>query len=393
MNKKNASRLHQDDLVSDGAILLQQYAREVEPTDTLPEDKLHPVLMGLFGEVGSIMATTKKHMREDKAYAGYREAVEEEFGDVLWYFTSLCRRLGVGVDAIFSRAIASGSFDKNLAACDLKGSPVSEVFSNKSLPSLDQALTNLGQAIASLLDVKELNPKAQELLVRFAQCYLQALQLAKVSFSRIARMNIEKTRGRFLDWDPRELPTFDENFPTREQLPSHFEISISQQSDGKSYLRWNGVNIGDPLTDNIRDPDGYRFHDVFHLSYAAILHWSPVFRALIKQKRKSNPKVDEAEDGGRASVVEEGLTAWIFSYAKSLNFFEGHDSLSFDLLKTVQQFVRGYEVQECPLKLWERAILRGYEVFRLIRENGGGTVVGDRERREIEYRPIQETVA
>jgi hypothetical protein len=43
----------------------------------------------------------------------------------------------------------------------------------------------------------------------------------------------------------------------------------------------NGVFIGDPLTDNIRDPDGYRFHDVFHFARAAILHWSPTFRALI----------------------------------------------------------------------------------------------------------------
>ena len=30
--------------------------------------------------------------------------------------------------------------------------------------------------------------------------------------------------------------------------------------------------------------------------------------------------MDEAQDGGRAIVVEEGLTAWIFSRAKELNF-------------------------------------------------------------------------
>ena len=55
--------------------------------------------------------------------------------------------------------------------------------------------------------------------------------------------------------------------------------------------------IGDTLTDNVRDPDHYRFHDVFHLAYAAILHWSPVVRALIKQKRKSVQYIDENEDG------------------------------------------------------------------------------------------------
>ena len=73
-------------------------------------------------------------------------------------------------------------------------------------------------------------------------------------------------------------------------------------------------------------------------------------------------------DGGRASVIEEGLTAWIFSRAKQLNFFEGQKGVSVDLLKTVQQFVQGYEVEKCPLKLWETAILRGYAVFRQVRE-------------------------
>ena len=123
--------------------------------------------------------------------------------------------------------------------------------------------------------------------------------------------------------------------------------------------------------------------------HAAILHWSPTFRALIKHKRKSDPKLDEAQDGGRAIVVEEGLTAWIFSRAKHLNFFDGKGDVSFDLLKTVQQFVQGYEVEDCPLKLWERAILDGYEVFRQVRNRSGGIVIGDREARKISYKPIE----
>ena len=129
---------------------------------------------------------------------------------------------------------------------------------------------------------------------------------------------------------------------------------------------------------------------MFHFAHAAILHWSPTFRALVKQKRKSDPQVDEAQDGGRAIVIEEGLTAWIFSRAKQLNFFEGQDSISFDLLKGVQQFVHGYEVEKCPLKLWERAILDGYKVFRQVRDRNGGIVVGDREARTITYRSIDE---
>ena len=111
-------------------------------------------------------------------------------------------------------------------------------------------------------------------------------------------------------------------------------------------------------------------------------------RSLIRQKRKSDKTVDEAQDGGRAIVVEEGLTAWIFSRAKDLHFFENQKSISFDMLKTIADFVKGYEVNECPLNLWERAILDGYAVFRQVRASKGGVVIGDRKARTIEYRPL-----
>jgi hypothetical protein len=111
-----------------------------------------------------------------------------------------------------------------------------------------------------------------------------------------------------------------------------------------------------------------------------------VFRALIKHKRKSNPTLDETEDGGRAIVVEEGLTAWIFSQAKYVGFFSRTESVSFDLLKVIQKFIAGYEVQRCPLKLWEHAILQGYRAFLNLREYGGGVLIGDRHTRSLTYR-------
>ena len=98
--------------------------------------------------------------------------------------------------------------------------------------------------------------------------------------------------------------------------------------------------------------------------------------------------MDETQDSGRAIVVEEGLSAFIFSRAKTLALFEGQRSVSFDLLKTVKQFVDGYEVDACPLKLWEDAILQGYDVFRRVSRNEGGIVRGDRTHRRVEYRPF-----
>jgi len=361
---------------------------KVATTDRLPLDDLRPVLMGLFGEVGSIMATAKKLHREGGAYAGYRHAVEEEFGDALWYFAALCRRLQLNADDILIKNTTSEEFAPTIVSnynLDSRNSLISAI---DELPCLDETLLKLGEATALLLKINTGDENVRILLKSFMQEYFCTLQVAHVSFSKIVYSNIEKTCGRFLESDSSLLPTFDSNFPEEERLPCEFEINITQRKSGRIHLRWNGVFIGDPLTDNILDADGFRFHDVFHLANAAILHWSPTFRGLIKQKRKSDPVIDEAEDGGRAIVVEEGLIAWIFSRAKYLNFFEGQDSISFDLLKVVQQFVQGYEVEACPLNLWERAILDGYAVFREVRTHNSGIIIGSRNSRTIKFMPL-----
>jgi NTP pyrophosphatase (non-canonical NTP hydrolase) len=369
------------------SILLADYISQVTSTDQLPMDDLKPVLLGLFGEVGSIMAAAKKFHREKETFAGYRHAVEEEFGDALWYFTALCRRLKVPMDEILASA-ASG-YTSAIAANDLIDSPISHVATPIAAPDLDPALLQLGEAVSALFAICGMQADPRSGLIALADRYLRALNAARVSFAEVVRMNLAKTAGRFLDPDFQTLPDFDRDYPTEEQLPRRFEITIDQRASGQSYLRMNGVFIGDPLTDNILDPDGYRFHDVFHFAHAAILHWSPTFRALIKQKRKSNSKVDEAQDGGRAVVVEEGLSAWIFARSKELNYFDGQKRLSFDLLKTVQQFVTGYEVEACPLRLWEIAILQGYDVFRKVKRNLGGIIVCDRTARTVEYKALE----
>ena len=370
-----------------GSILLSEYSASVAATDILPKDDLAPALMGLFGEVGGIMSAAKKHVRDTKAYPGYRIAAQEEFGDTLWYFAAVCRRLDVSVNDVFSDVSSSASFAKVCAASDLAFGGIAHISTPILPPAIDDALFQLGRAAASLLEVKK-GPDALIKLRQFVQCYLSALNVSKLGFSDIVRMNIAKTRRAFLEPVISALPVFDTNFQLEEQIPHKFEIKITQRKSGRSHLQWNSVFIGDSLTDNIADPDGYRFHDVFHFSNAAILHWSPVFRSLIKQKRKSDSRIDETQDGGRAIVVEEGLTALIFSKAKDLNYFDGHDRVSYGLLKTIQEFTAGYEVAACPLKLWERAILDGFKVFRQIRSSGGGWVIGDRSSRSISFLPL-----
>lgn len=357
---------------------LRQYELSIEKTDRFSKDEITQVLMGLYGEVGSIMATSKKYYRERKAYVGHQAAVEEEFGDAFWYFAALCRRLDLKIETVFEMQCDTAKLLNS----------ISEKINSPASKELDIALIDLGFSASQLLNGKNDIEFLRKEASNFSQLYLIALKLTGLDLFKIIEQNLSKAIGRFSTPKLEDLEDFDASYPEDEQLPRYFEIQVFQKKSGLSYLRWNNVFIGDPLSDNINKPDGYRFHDVFHMANAAILHWSPTFRALIKHKRKSNPATDREQDGGRAIVVEEGLTAWLFSYAQELDNFDGHDGVSFDALKTIQKFVQGYEVERCPLKLWENAILQGYEVFRKLKENNGGIVVGDRANRKISYRPI-----
>ncbi|MFC5867373.1 nucleoside triphosphate pyrophosphohydrolase family protein [Aquincola agrisoli] len=365
------------------SIALSAYAREIAPTDILDPTDLRPVLLGLYGEVGGIMSAAKKHKRDPASFPGYERAAREEFGDALWYLAALCRRLSIDLEGLFAEASSGDGYRLVSIASDLAGGACASAFLPTSTADLDARLFKLGRSAAALLVSKP----ERTMLVGLASDYLEALHGTGLSFANVVRFNLAKARGAFLEPNSTQLRDFDADFDSEEQLPRAFAIRVSQRPSGKTYLQWNGVFVGDPLTDNIGDPDGYRFHDVFHLANAAVLHWSPVMRALIKHKRKSKPSYDEAQDGGRAIVVEEGVTAWIFSQAKELDFFDNQKSVSLGLLKSIGDFVKGFEVDTCPLKLWERSILQGYEVFRNIRKAEGGWIVGNREERTVTYKP------
>ncbi|MGH9455162.1 MAG: nucleoside triphosphate pyrophosphohydrolase family protein, partial [Terriglobia bacterium] len=231
--------------------ILADYVRQVEATDQLPLDDIQPVLLGLFGEIGSLMATAKKLHREREVYRGYGYTIEEEFGDALWYFTALCRRLNVRVDQVLGEAARQKGHAGLAAVNDLSDHAPSHVSAPLVAVELDSALPQLGKAAADLFVFRNSPAHARGALTAFADRYLRALSAAHVNFANVVRKNVAKTRGRFLQPDFKTLPTFDRDFPEDEQLPAHFVISINQRPGGHSYLRMNGVFIGDPLTDNI----------------------------------------------------------------------------------------------------------------------------------------------
>jgi NTP pyrophosphatase (non-canonical NTP hydrolase) len=174
---------------------------------------------------------------------------------------------------------------------------------------------------------------------------------------------------------------FDEDYPLNEQLPRQAVFTFTSETQAESRtvitLRCDGQLIGDPLTDASHIDDDYRLHDAFHLAYAAVLGWSPVLRSLMKRKRRSDPHVDEAEDGGRAIAIEEGISALVFSYAARHGYLATVQHVDHELLTTIANMVGHLEVSTRRAADWERAITTGYEVWRQLHAAGGGTVTLD----------------
>ncbi|HEX3854270.1 MAG TPA: hypothetical protein VHW01_25075, partial [Polyangiaceae bacterium] len=90
----------------------------------------------------------------------------------------------------------------------------------------------------------------------------------------------------------------------------------------------------------------------------------------------------------RAVVIEEGVSAFVFDYARQEAFLEGINRLDSALLRTIASLVSHLEVRVRTIAEWERAILRAYEIWREMRAHGGGVVEIDLAGRAIDYRPI-----
>lgn len=282
---------------------LATYQREALKTDRIKaegEESMIVALLGLVGEIGTLAAEHKKRMRDKEKYRLFKDRVEEDVGDILWYLAN---------------------------------------FASKNEMDLEE----------------------------------------------VAKKNLHKVRSRWALPVGAQIPLFDEDCKPEEQLPRHFEVDFKIDKKGRVVLYRDGGRVGDPLTDNNYADDGYRFHDVFHLAYAAVLGWSPVTRKLLKCKRKSDKITDNVEDGGRAAVIEEGVAAMAYASAKDAAFFDGATEVDHALLDNIQRLTSHLEVQRRSPAEWEKAILLGFRVWRELRKHNGGRVTVDLVNQQLYF--------
>lgn len=299
-----------------------------------PQSAIAPML-GLASETGSILSVYKKHLRDSIDLTESRQFLREELGDLLWYVAALATACGLDLN--------------------------------------DVATTNLRRAGDRYPAVP---PEHQ------------------------------------LD----ELPIFDRDYPPTERFPRRLVISFAENvaegnrtvagltlvcaqpnafpggptlGPGEKPIGYQlGATMGDTLTDNSRRVDAYRFHDAIHLGFLAVLNWSPTMRAVLRLKRKSNPQVDECEDGARAVYVEEGLAAVLARLAQRRTGFLSETSIDGEVIEVAKAAAVDLEVEPLPAWLWRRAILQGFRAMHQLGQNCGGYLVADLDARTLTYKKV-----
>ena len=380
------------------SLTLSEYQFQAQRTDLRRHDQPDVTfpLLGLFGETGSLLSEVKKKQRDSVAYLGYEASVLEELGDVLWYLAAVSARANLGLDELAVN-IDRGLEDwQSTGATDLRfdvlETPASGIAAAPSAAFKRRLLALAGEVGLLMTDhyagrLERNRSALKGRLIAILRALRDAAHEAGLTLEAAAKANLEKIFDRW-PTEKHYPPLFDATFQESEQLPRRLIIEIAEvQVGGRTMARLtrDGAPMGDPLTDNREGDDDYRFHDVFHLSYAAHLGWSPTLRRLLRVKRKSNPLIDEVQDGARAILIEEGIATFIFNHAQRLALFDGIDAIDYGLLKSVRSFVSGYEAERCPLWLWEEAILAGYRIFRQVRQHRGGRVAVDLVERSIRF--------
>ncbi len=428
-------------------LTIAQYAEFVRKTDLgkdKPDERFDITLYGLAGEIGSLGAAIKKRLlsKGRKDWNSPNDEIIEELGDSLWYCFAIGETRGIGAGFV---AADVRLLQEEVGGADERSRRIREILGQKANRFLEAApaflesveeetaslegfrrlafltsrtpadqlvevcLAVLQQLTAELMRHKlpklelELNKSLPdrpiERVLGEVMWHLAALaSLYSLDLGVVACQNMAKLHRRFGRDNP--SPLHDEDYPEDERIPRKFEVAFVSVGEGRSRMYVEGQRLGDDLTDNAHDEDGYRFHDVMHLALAAKLGWSPVLRKLMAKKRKSERKTDEVEDGARATIVEEAIINAIYAEGRRVyrlvapataigpfQIFTDSSEISFTFLKRLETLANGLEVANSNYWEWEDAILEGFKIFNSLRKVGRGTVTVDLEKRTLAFSP------
>jgi len=89
------------------------------------------------------------------------------------------------------------------------------------------------------------------------------------------------------------------------------------------------------------------------------------------------------EDGARAKAIEEGLAAFVFNYLEPYDYDAKY--IDWNLLKHVRRTVIDLEVSNQPVAAWRSAYEQAFSIFLQLRDNRGGLVKCDLDKRQLTF--------
>jgi NTP pyrophosphatase (non-canonical NTP hydrolase) len=220
--------------------------------------------------------------------------------------------------------------------------------------------------------------------------YLAAIASSyDISLADVAKENLVKAREFF---GAKSDGLFDEEDPEEAQLPRQLKVTFSvRDEDGRVVLTRDGVPAGDPLNSASPVEDNYKYHDVIHLAFAAKLGWSPVLRDILvpKHKRKSPSGENVPDDGARARIIEEAISAILFAQAPKLNWYATPDDVPLRTLELIKRVTADYEVKTKTIPQWQEAICEGFTAFKKIEGKKSAIVSIDLVARTLEVQSTE----
>jgi NTP pyrophosphatase (non-canonical NTP hydrolase) len=82
---------------------ISEYQRLAAQTDRHPGNDRNAMdipLLGLAGEVGTVLSQYKKYLRDGDAHELFKEKIAEELGDILWYLSNTATKFEIDLGAI-----------------------------------------------------------------------------------------------------------------------------------------------------------------------------------------------------------------------------------------------------------------------------------------------------
>jgi len=247
-------------------LTVADYAKQAARTDQRSgRSALGFSMLGLFGEVGSLLSEAKKKQRDAASYLGYADAVAEELGDVLWYLGAVARRGGIALaDIAAAAASEDGRTVTGGGALTFHAlQPVHIPIGKAPMPQFEHTLLALAGAVGTLVDDFQSGVLGKDRsalshrLVAVMRLLVRAADESGVTIEAAAVKNLHKIFDRW----PRERvypAPFDSTMDLEEQLPRKMTIDVYERTVRGQvfvYQRSGGVFVGDRLTDNAAEPD------------------------------------------------------------------------------------------------------------------------------------------